>query len=151
LYDYLQGVQAYLAPPIFVVFFMGVFNKRLNAKGAMAALLTGFGMGILRLAIDTPIKLIENFAYDPGSFLWILNNIFFQYYSLLITIVATIVMVVVSYMTEEPDYKKIDGLTYSTTSADDKKKTRESWTKLDVFTSASVIVLIVFAYLYFTG
>ncbi|MEL6123044.1 MAG: sodium/solute symporter, partial [Bacteroidota bacterium] len=30
LYDYLQSVQGYLAPPIFVVFFFGIFNKRLN-------------------------------------------------------------------------------------------------------------------------
>ena len=40
LYDYLQGVQSYLAPPIFVVFFFGVFMKRLNAKGCLAALAT---------------------------------------------------------------------------------------------------------------
>ena len=33
LYDYLQAVQGYLAPPIFVVFFLGVFFKRLNAAG----------------------------------------------------------------------------------------------------------------------
>ena len=33
LYEYLQAVQGYLAPPIFVVFFFGVFFKRLNAKG----------------------------------------------------------------------------------------------------------------------
>ena len=38
LYEYLQGVQAYLAPPIFVVFFLGVFWKRLNGPGCMAAL-----------------------------------------------------------------------------------------------------------------
>ena len=31
--EYLQAVQGYLAPPIFVVFFFGVFFKRLNAKG----------------------------------------------------------------------------------------------------------------------
>ncbi|MDZ7268956.1 MAG: sodium:solute symporter [candidate division KSB1 bacterium] len=62
LYDYLQGVQAYLAPPIFVVFFLGVFNKRLNAKGCPAALLTGFALGFFRLAVDTPVKLIENFS-----------------------------------------------------------------------------------------
>ena len=30
LYNYLQAVQGYLAPPIFVVFFFGVFNKRLE-------------------------------------------------------------------------------------------------------------------------
>src|SRR3989441_1750764 len=34
LYFYLQGVQAYLAPPIFTVFFFGVFHKRLNGRGA---------------------------------------------------------------------------------------------------------------------
>ena len=33
LYEYLQGVQGYLAPPIFAVFFFGVFFKRLNAEG----------------------------------------------------------------------------------------------------------------------
>ena len=35
LYFYLQSVQGYLAPPIFVVFFFGVFNKRLNSKGCL--------------------------------------------------------------------------------------------------------------------
>ena len=45
LYDYLQGIQGYLAPPIFVVFFLGVFWKRLNAPGCMAALLVGFADG----------------------------------------------------------------------------------------------------------
>ena len=35
LYDYLQGIQAYLAPPIFVVFFFGVFMKRLNGPGCL--------------------------------------------------------------------------------------------------------------------
>ena len=57
LYDYLQGVQGYLAPPIFVVFFLGVFNKRLNGKGCLAALIIGFALGVFRLAVDTPVKL----------------------------------------------------------------------------------------------
>jgi solute:Na+ symporter, SSS family len=48
LYDYLQGVQAYLAPPIFVVFFLGIFWKRLNAPGCLAALIVGFAMGLFR-------------------------------------------------------------------------------------------------------
>jgi solute:Na+ symporter, SSS family len=59
LYDYLQGVQAYLAPPIAVVFFLGVFWKRLNARGCMAALIVGFSLGIFRLAIDTPVQLTD--------------------------------------------------------------------------------------------
>ena len=47
LYDYLQAVQGYLAPPIFVVFFFGVFWKRLNAKGCLWAMVVGFALGRL--------------------------------------------------------------------------------------------------------
>jgi SSS family solute:Na+ symporter len=151
LYDYLQGVQAYLAPPIFVVFFLGVFHKRLNAKGCLSALITGFMLGLFRLAIDTPVKLVEGFKYDSGSFLWIINNIFFQYYSLFIFVVCIIVMIIVSYLTEEPDYEKINGLTYATTSEADKKESRASWSANDVITSGLVLALILAAYLYFTG
>ena len=57
LYDYLQAVQGYLAPPIFVVFFFGVFFKRLNAKGCLAAMLVGFLLGLFRMMVDTPVTL----------------------------------------------------------------------------------------------
>jgi len=151
LYDYLQGVQAYLAPPIFVVFFFGVFMKRLNAKGCLAALITGFAMGLFRLAVDTPVKLIESFNYQPGSFLWVVNNIFFQYYSLLIFIVCVVVMIVVSYLTREPAYEKISGLTFSTMTEEHRMESRRSWNKTDVIASVVVVVLIAAIYLYFTG
>jgi len=151
LYDYLQGIQAYLAPPIFVVFFAGVFHKRLNAKGALAALYTGFALGLIRLAIDTPVKLVKGFSYSEGSLLWIINNIFFQYYGLLIFIVSLIVMVVVSYMSEVPDYAKISGLTFGTRTDEQKKTTRESWSAIDVIASGIVLALILIAYIYFSG
>lgn len=151
LYDYLQGVQAYLAPPIFVVFFLGVFNKRLNAKGCLAALTVGFALGLFRLAVDTPVKLFDGFTYDHGSFFWIINNIFFQYYSLIIFIVSVAIMFAVSYATEEPDYEKISGLTYGTMTDEHKNESRTSWNALDVATSVLVVVLILAAYLYFTG
>lgn len=151
LYDYLQGVQAYLAPPIFVVFFAGVFHKRLNAKGCLAALYTGFALGLLRLAIDTPVKLIKGFYYPEGSVLWIINNIFFQYYSLLIFLISLIVMIAVSYATEEPSYDKLRDLTFSTMTEEHKRETRASWNKWDVFASAIVLIFILIAYLYFTG
>ena len=151
LYDYLQGVQSYLAPPIFVVFFLGVFNKRLNAKGCLAALIIGFLMGLVRLAIDTPVKFITDFAYTEGSFLWIINNMFFQYYSLLIFIICVVVMVGVSYATEKPDYDKINGLTYGTTSMNDREASKASWTKVDVISSGLVLALIIAMYMYFSG
>ena len=151
LYDYLQGVQAYLGPPIFVVFFFGVFNKRLNAKGCLATLIVGFAMGLFRLGVDTPVKLIDGFAYDPGSFFWIVNNIFFQYYSLLIFLVCAAVMIGVSYATAPPSYDHISGLTYGTLSDDHRAESRSSWSKEDLLGSAAVLALILAAYLYFTG
>ncbi len=150
LYDYLQGVQSYLAPPIFVVFFLGVFWKRLNAKGCMSALIVGFLMGLFRLAVDTPVKLMDGFSYTQGSFLWIVNNIFFQYYSLLITVVCIVTMIVVSYATEEPSYEKLDGITFSTTSEASKKETRSSWSKGDVIASVLLVVIIILIYSFFS-
>jgi len=154
LYDYLQGVQAYLAPPIFVVFFLGIFIKRLNAKGCLAALIVGFAMGLFRLAVDTPVKLkttFPNFSYAEGSFFWIVNNIYFQYYSVLILLVCIVVMVVVSYMTAPPNYEKIQGLTYATRTAEDRKRTRASWNFADVLFSGIVLGIIIAAYIYFSG
>ncbi len=150
LYDYLQGIQAYLAPPIFVVFFFGIFMKRLNGTGCLATLLTGFAMGLFRLAVDTPVKLTGT-TYTEGSFLWIVNNIFFQYYSLLITIVCILVFIIVSYATKQPDYAKIGGLTYSTLTAEDRRASRATWTTKDLLLSLLLIALIIAIYAYFTG
>jgi SSS family solute:Na+ symporter len=151
LYDYLQTIQGYLAPPIFVVFFLGVFMKRLNGKGCLAALIVGFIMGLARLAIDTPVKLMKDFHYTEGSLLWIINNTFFQYYSILILIVCAAVMIGVSYATERPDYEKIRGLTYGTETDEDRVKSRSSWSAIDVVFSFVVLAIIIAAYLYFRG
>ena len=60
-------------------------------------------------------------------------------------------MFIVSYLSEEPDYEKISGLAFGTVSDEDKLVTKNSWTKMDVITSGIVILLIIAAYLYFTG
>jgi len=154
LYTYLQAVQGYLAPPIFVVFFFGVFFKRLNAAGALWAMIVGFALGIFRMLVDTPVTLglggLAN-GYPQGSFLWIMNNIYFQYFSVLITIVSAIVMVVVSHLTAEPDYVKIQNLTFETTTGQDRANTRASWSWKEVAGSGLVLVCIFGAYLYFRG
>jgi SSS family solute:Na+ symporter len=152
LYEYLQSVQGYLAPPIFVVFFFGVFWKRLNAKGCLWAMVIGFIVGLFRMLVDTPVTLSRGtYHYPEGSFLWIVNNINFQYFSILITIISAVVMVVVSYMTEVPDAKQISGLTFATATAADKAKTRSSWSAKEVVFSCVVMAFIIFAYVYFRG
>jgi len=133
------------------VFFLGVFWKRLNAKGCMAAMLTGFAMGLFRLAVDTPVKLMSGFNYTEGTFLWVVNNIFFQYYSLLIFLVCVVVMIAVSYASKEPSYEKLSGLTFSTTTEEQRAETRSSWSAGDVIGSVVLILIIIGIYVYFSG
>jgi len=151
LYEYLQGVQGYLAPPIFTVFFLGVFSKRLNAKGCLSALIVGFILGAFRLGVDTPVFLGMTAGYTEGSFLWIINNIYFQYYSLLIFLVSAVVMVVVSYSTQPPVYERIGGLTYGTLTEEHRLVSRGSWDWHDVAGSVALLLAILAAYLYFRG
>jgi SSS family solute:Na+ symporter len=124
--------------------------KRLNGAGCMATLLVGFALGLFRLAVDTPVKLMDT-TYTQGSFLWIVNNIFFQYYSLLITLVCIIVFIALSYATKAPDYAKIGGLTYSTLTEADKRESRKTWNVKDVLLSVLMVLLIIAIYVYFTG
>ena len=153
--------EGYLAPPIFVVFFLGIFSKRLNSKGCLAALIVGFILGVFRLAVDTPVALKDTEAfqrlfgdfggYTEGSFLWIINNIYFQYYSVFIFIVCVIVMAAVSLATAAPRYERISGLTYATLNDEHRRQSRGSWDWRDVAASIVVLAVILAAYLYFRG
>ena len=85
------------------------------------AMVVGFVVGVFRMLVDTPVTLglfgtmrRRSKGYPEGSFLWIVNNINFQYFSILITLVSAIVMVVVSYMTAAPEYEQIKSLTFGT-------------------------------------
>jgi solute:Na+ symporter, SSS family len=155
LYFYLQEVQGYLAPPIFAVFFLGVFFKRMNAKGCLAALVVGFLLGVFRLAVDTPVSLadeaVRETVYAQGSFFWIVHHVYFQYYSVLIFLVSAAVMIAVSLATSPPSLERISGLTYATVNAEQRRQSRASWNRWDVLASAMVLAGIAAAYLYFTG
>ncbi len=154
LYNYLQSVQGYLAPPVFVVFFLGVFWKRMNWQGCLWAMIVGFTVGLFRMFVDTPVALkavgFEN-GYTPGTMLWIINNTYFQYFSVLITILSALVAVAVSLATAQPDYTQIRSLTFGTATAEDRARTRASWSRREVLGSVVVLLAILGSYLYFTG
>ena len=154
LYGYLQAVQSYLAPPIFVVFFLGVFWRRANARGCFWSLIAGFALGALRMLIDTPVSLEMQSVgggYAHGSFLWVMNNINFQYFSVLITAVSALVLIGVSLASAAPDAAQIQGLTFATLSDSDRETSRSSWSWRDVAASVFILACILAAYIYFTG
>ena len=124
-------------------------------------MVVGFTIGLFRMLVDTPVALgLFGYVdvgrtiakgYTEGSLLWIINNIYFQYFSVLIAIISAVVMVVVSLMTNKPDYQKIKSLTFGTATVEDKAKTRASWNWREVLASGVVLLCILGAYLYFRG
>ena len=71
LYEYLQGVQGMLAPAIASVFLLGVFWKRMSSKAAFWGMITGFTLGMFRLALNVIYGLVGKIGSLVKSVLYI--------------------------------------------------------------------------------
>jgi SSS family solute:Na+ symporter len=143
LYHYLQSVQSYLGPPIAAVFLLGVFWKRINAKGAVTALMGGFGIGMVRLIAELNKEKLSGIFHSFAD----LNFLYFSFYLFLVCIAM---MILVSMFTESPAFEKIKGLTYATTVAGDKASSRASWNTRDLILSVVILVIIALILIYFS-
>lgn len=142
LYQYLQSVQAYIAPPIAAVFLLGLFNKRLNAKGAMASLWTGFILGIGRLVLELNKESLSGIVY-------VFADINFLHFAFLMFVICSIVLVVVSFTTNAPDSKQIEGLTFATKS-DDGAQRNMSWRMNDMVLSVFLVCCVFVLWIIFS-
>lgn len=155
LYEYLQSVQAYLAPPLTAVFFLGVFIPRLNARGALATLVIGFVLGMAKLGCQVYAGTFAPEQADAATGLTRLllayGNINFLMFCVYLFGVSCAILIGVSLLTPRPDPAKVQGLTYFTQSADDRQQLRASWTWSDLIHTGVVLGIILGVYLYFTG
>src|SRR5881409_482424 len=111
IYIYLQSVQAYIAPPIAACFLLGLFYRRLNGSGAIASLLTGLVLGVLRLILELTNK-ASGGGLAPGTLWHWIATINFLHYAVLLFVICTFVLFIVSMMTPPPSPEKTAGLTY---------------------------------------
>jgi SSS family solute:Na+ symporter len=143
LYQYLQSVQSYLAPPIASVFLLGVFFKRINGTGALTTMIVGFIIGILRIFLE----LIKSHL---SGFLYAFATINFLYFCILLFVFSVCLLIAVSLLTAKPSEIQLNGLTYATTVAADKEKSRASWNTTDLVLSLIILVFIVAVFIYFS-
>ena len=143
LYEYLQSVQSYLAPPIAAVFLFGVFFKRINATGAYSAMVAGFVLGIIKLTLELFQDNLSGLLYDFAT----INFLYFCIYLFLFSVAW---MVIVSLFTAKPSDEQIKGLTFATTVAEDRAASRASWNAKDVILSLIVVAVIVAVFIYFS-
>jgi SSS family solute:Na+ symporter len=59
LFEYIQSLYAFFAPPFAAVFVLGILWRRINGAGALATVVSGFVLGIaiklyMNLAVETP-------------------------------------------------------------------------------------------------
>ena len=146
LYEYLQSVQSYIAPPIAAVFLLGIFSKRINAKGAMAALISGLAVAAIRLVLE-----IFQRALPPGSLLHGFATLNFLTFAVWFFLFSIAITVVVSLLTPAPAPAQIEGLTYKTLTAKQKAENRGSYTIWDILVSLLVIAVVVYVMTTFTG
>ncbi|MEM9280545.1 MAG: sodium:solute symporter [Verrucomicrobiota bacterium] len=146
IYKYLQSVQGYLAPPITAVFLLGLFWRRINATGAFWGLITGFILGMTKLAIEA-IASVNGIS--EGLFA-VIAEFNFLYYSGALLTVSVAIIVGVSFVTDPPVKEQIKGITWSGLSDADRKAIRDSWNKWDILATFGVLVLVVGMYLYFS-
>ena len=148
LYGYLQSVQAYIAPPIAAVFFLGVFYRRVNAYGCMTGLVVGFILGMCRLVVEI-MHGITPFA--DGTFMHWFATTSFTFVCIYLTAICCALIVGVSLMTPKPRPEQLQGITYGSASPEQRRETRASWTALDVITTGGLVAIIICIYIYFTG
>ncbi len=153
LYMYLQSVQQYLAPPITAVFLLGLFWKRINAKGAFWGLALGFGIGMVKLTLQALVGAealsvkssfcLARWLAEIGDYNWLFASGWICASSVLIVVVA-------SLLSKKPDPAKIEGLTYQTVSEKHRAENRASWDWRDVALSAGILAAVLGLYLYFS-
>ena len=146
LYEYLQSVQAYIAPPITAVFILGIFYKRINATGAFATLIMGIIVAFLRIALE----LVKG-NLDPDGFLYHLGAMNFLSFGAWFFLFCLIFLVVVSLLTKAPDKEQIVNLTFGTITEEEKKNNKSSYTWVDIAISIIIIIIVLAVMVFFNG
>lgn len=146
LYEYLQSVQSYIAPPITAVFLLGIFHKRINSQGAFVTMVVGFIVGALRIVLE----LVKD-SLDPDSLWYLLGDLNFLSFASWFFLFCIILIVVVSYATPAPSDEKLKNLTYATISDEERKKNKNSYNWKDIAISVIIIAIVAYVMIWFNG
>jgi SSS family solute:Na+ symporter len=146
LYEYLQSVQTYIAPPIAAVFLMGILHKRINAQGAYVTLILGFVIGFGRIFLE-----ILSDSLPSGSFLHFIGTVNYLSFGAWFFVFCIVTIIGVSLATAHPPEEKVLNLTFGTVTPEEKKKSRATFDWKDIAVSLFVVLVVVFVMIWFNG
>ncbi len=100
LWDYLQLVLGFIAPPVVAVFLVGLFWKRGNGHGAIASLIGGLLIAVFMIVIKL------------NGMVPTISEMHFLHTAPLLMVACILIHVVVSLATPAPSIEKIEHLTW---------------------------------------
>ena len=151
MYQYLQNVQSYIAPPVAAVFILGILWKRVNSKAAITTLMAGLILLIIRLSSEIYFQPEISSEIIVDSYIFVFATINFSHMAILMFIFSILLCVGVTLSTTEPEYSKIVGLSFGTLTNEQKLENKNSYEKIDLILSVILVVIVVAILNYFTG
>jgi SSS family solute:Na+ symporter len=151
MYQYLQNVQSYIAPPVTTVFLLGILWKRVNAQAAITTLLAGLALLVLRLGSEIAYQPEIAAGLQPAGLLFAFATINFAHMAIFLFLFSMALCIGVTLVTSPPDYSRIAGLSFGTLSAEDRARARGSMTRMDIVFSVILVSLVAGILAYFTG
>ena len=143
MYQYLQNVQSYIAPPVAAVFLLGIIWKRVNSKAAIFTLIVGLFLLFLRLGSEIyfQTEISSNKVID--NWLFVFATVNFSHMAILMFIFSLILCSIISMLSEVPDYDKITGLTLGTLTKKQKSDTTKTYGNIDIVLSVILVVVVI--------
>uniref|UniRef100_A0A6I8NAT8 Solute carrier family 5 member 2 n=1 Tax=Ornithorhynchus anatinus TaxID=9258 RepID=A0A6I8NAT8_ORNAN len=111
LFDYIQAISSYLAPPVSAVFVLALFVPRVNEPGAFWGLMGGLLLGLARL--------IPEFSFGSGSCVrpsscpGLICGVHYLYFAILLFGCSCTLILTVSLCTEPIPRKHLHRLVFS--------------------------------------
>jgi SSS family solute:Na+ symporter len=144
LYQYIQSVQAYIAPPVAAAFLLGILWRRANARGAMAALILGFVLGMGRLvaelnkgSLQGPLR-----AYAEINFL---------HFAAILFVICVAVLIAASLTAPPPRPDQVEGITFGGARRSDDGAEDRAARRTDLILSALLVLGVLATWAYFSG
>jgi SSS family solute:Na+ symporter len=150
MYQYLQNVQSYIAPPVTAVFLLGIIWKRVNSDAAITTLFMGLFLLILRLGSEIYFQPQISSGIEVESFLFTFATINFAHMAIILFIFSVILCVSVSLITAEPDYVKTRGLSFGNLDLESDEFKEKTYSTIDVVLSVFLVVIVIGILMYFT-
>ncbi|XP_048716439.1 sodium/glucose cotransporter 4 isoform X3 [Caretta caretta] len=112
LFDYIQSITSYLAPPITALFVLAIFCKRINEPGAFWGLMFGLVVGGIRMIMEFSYGVPSCGEEDPRPA--VLKDVHYLYFALILCVLTAIAIILISLCTPPIPEEKLASLTWWT-------------------------------------